>query len=61
MERSWFKFNNLGLALVIALKVLTSVAKGLKLKIRKFWGIISMFVEIAEKNLLGTKFEPHLK
>ena len=28
---SWFKFNNLGLALSMALKVYTSVAKGLKL------------------------------
>ena len=28
---SWFKFNNLGLAISMALKVCTSVAKGLKL------------------------------
>ena len=33
---SFFKFNNLGLALVMALKFYTSVAKGLKLKARKF-------------------------
>ena len=30
---SWFKFNNLGLALGISLKFYTTVAKGLKLKI----------------------------
>ena len=33
---SWFKFDNLGLALDVALKFNTSVAKGLKLKARKF-------------------------
>ena len=35
---SWFRFNNLGLALGKNLKFYTSVAKGLKLKVRKFWG-----------------------
>ena len=35
--RSWFKFSNLGLALGTNLKFYTSVAKGLKLKFRKFW------------------------
>ena len=35
---SWFKFNNLGLALGIALKFYTSMAKELKLKVRKFLG-----------------------
>ena len=34
----WFKFNNLGQALVTNLKFCTSVAKGLKLKARNFWG-----------------------
>ena len=43
---SWFKFNNLGLALGVNLKFYTSVAKGLKLKVRKFWGLILTFVEI---------------
>ena len=36
--RSWFKFNNLGLALVMVLKLYTSVAKGLKLKVRNVLG-----------------------
>ena len=43
---SWFKFNNLGLALGANLKVYTSVAKRLKLKVRKFWGVIRTFVEV---------------
>ena len=43
-ECSWLKFNILGVALGVALKFYTSVAKGLKLKIRKFWRIIQMFV-----------------
>ena len=33
---SWFKFNNLGLTLSTNSKFYTSVAKGLKLKARKF-------------------------
>ena len=37
---SWFKFNNLGLALGMNLKFYTSVEKGLKLKVRKLWGIV---------------------
>ena len=35
-ELSWFKFNNLGLALVTNLKFYTSVAKVLKQKVRTF-------------------------
>ena len=34
----WFKFNNLELALTMALKFYISVGKGLKLKFKKFWG-----------------------
>ena len=33
---SWLKFNNLGLALGMALTFYTIVTKGLKLKVRKF-------------------------
>ena len=47
---SWFKFNNLGLALGMTLKFYTSVTKGLKLKVRKFWGLIFTFVEVTGKN-----------
>ena len=32
---SWFKFNNFGLTLGMTLKFYTSLAKGLKLKVRK--------------------------
>ena len=33
------------------LKFYTSVAKGLKLKVRKFWGLINIFVEVTGKKL----------
>ena len=56
---SWFKFNNLGLALGTNLKFYTSVAKGLKLKVRKFWWIIPTFVEITGEKLVGGLFTPH--
>ena len=48
---SWFKFNNLGLALDTNLKFYTSVTKGLKLKARKFWGLIPTFVEVTGEKL----------
>ena len=41
----------LGLALGIVLKFYTSVAKGLKRKVRKFWGLIPSFVQVTGKNL----------
>ena len=40
MLLKFFKFNNLELALGIALKFYTSVEEGLKLKVRKIWGLI---------------------
>ena len=43
---SWFKLNNLGLALGTNFKFYTSVEKVLKLKVRQFWGLIPMFVEV---------------
>ena len=55
---SWFKFNNLGLALGMALKFNTSVAKGSKVKVRKFWRPIPMFVEVTGKKLAGEAFCP---
>ena len=48
---SWFKFNNLGLALGTNLKFYTSLSKGLKLKVRKFWRLILTFAEVTEENL----------
>ena len=38
-ERSWFKFNNLRLALDMAFKFNSSVAKGLKINIKKLLGV----------------------
>ena len=55
---SWFKFNNLELALGMALKVYTSVAKSWKLKVRKFLGLIPTFEEVAGGKLLGSIFLP---
>ena len=53
---SWFKFNNLGLALGTNLKFYASVAKGLKLKVRKFWGLTPTFVEVRREKLVGGLF-----
>ena len=56
---SWFKFNNFGLALGTNLKFCTSVEKVLKLKVRKFWGPNSTFVEVTGEKLVGEPFCPH--
>ena len=50
----WFKFKNLELA--VALKFRTSVAKGLKLKVRNVWWLIPTFVEVTEEKLVGDLF-----
>ena len=42
------------------MKFYTSVAKGLKLKVRKFWGLIPTFVEVTGKILVGGLFDPPL-
>ena len=52
-EWSWFKFNNLGLALGTNLKFYTSLSKGSKLKARKFLGVILTFVEVTGEKLVG--------
>ena len=54
----WFKFNNLGLARGMALKSYTSVAKGLKLKVKMSWGLSHTFVEVTGKNLIEEPFWP---
>ena len=43
----------MGLGLGTNLKFYTSVGKGLKLKVRKFWGLIPTFVEVTEEKLVG--------
>ena len=40
------KLNNLGLALGMAFKFYTNVAKESKLKVRKFWGLVLTFAEV---------------
>ena len=58
---SWFRFNNLGLALGTNLKFYISVAKALKLKGRKFWGLIRTFIEVTDEKLVWGwgLFGPH--
>ena len=41
----------------MALKFFAIVAKGLKLKVRKFWGLIPTFVEVTKEKLVGGLFE----
>ena len=45
----------------MALKFYTSVAKGLKLKIRKLWELIPTFVEVTGKKLEGVAFSPPIE
>ena len=40
----WFRFNNVGLAKGTTLTFYTSVGKGIKPKVWKFWGLIPTFV-----------------
>ena len=55
---SWFNFNNLGLALGVALKFYTSLAKGLRLKVIKFFRLIPMFIEVIGEKLVRGLFAP---
>ena len=55
---SWFKFNNLGLPLGVDFKFFTSVEKKLKLKVEKFFGLISAFLEVIWVKLVGGIFAP---
>ena len=41
------------------LKFYTSVARGLKLKVRWFLGLVSKFVEVAGEKLVGKTFYMH--
>ena len=53
---SRLKFDNLRLALGTNLQFCVNVLKGLKLKFRKFWELIPMFVEVTGKKLVGEAF-----
>ena len=44
------------LARGMILKLYTSVGKGLKLKVKKIWGLSTTFVEITEEKLVGGPF-----
>ena len=57
---SWIKLNNYGLTLDKDLKFYTSVTKGLKLKVRKFWGLIrkKWLAEVTEEKLVRRPFCP---
>ena len=48
----------MGLALGTNLKFCTSVGKGLKLKVTKFWGPSPTFVEVTGEKLVGGPFCP---
>ena len=56
--RSWFKFNNLRLALDTNLKFYASAPKELKPTVGKFWGLISTFVEVTGEKLIRNTFLP---
>ena len=53
---SWFKFNSLALVLCMDFKFYTSMPKGLKLKVRKFWRLIPTFVEVTREKPVGEPF-----
>ena len=57
-RKSWFKLSNLRLALDMALKFYTSLAIGLKLKVKTFWRLIPTFVEVTGERLEGGLFLP---
>ena len=59
---TWFSFNNLGLAVGMDLQYHTSVMKGLKINVTKFWELILTFVLVAGEKLVEEVFLlPHLE
>ena len=64
---SQFKFNNLGVALDLALKFYISLAKGLRIKLKTFSLLIPTFLEVSVDKLVGewgegvSKFCKHQK
>ena len=55
---SWFKINNMKLALGMTLKFYISGAKMLKLKVRKVCGLMSMFLEVTGERFVRGTFCP---
>ena len=56
---SWLNFNNLGLVRGMALQFYASVKKGLKIKVKMFWELIPILVEVTGEKLVGGLFAPH--
>ena len=54
----WFKLNNLGLTIGMALKFSTSAVKGLKLKVRSHLRLHPSFVEVTGEKLVGKHSPP---
>ena len=48
----------MGLTLGVTLNYYTSVAKGLKLRVRKFLGLTLTFAEVTGENVVGGLFVP---
>ena len=53
----WFELNNLGLAPGMSLKFFTAVAKSLKLKVRKFLGLITTREKLVQGGEGGEGFD----
>ena len=60
-ELFWFKFNSLELVLSTNLKFYISPAKVLKLKLRKFWGLIPTYVEVTGEKLVEAFLQPNFE
>ena len=45
---SWFKFNSLGVVLGMGLKICSTMANVLKLKVTTFWGLILLLEKLQE-------------
>ena len=56
----WFKFNSLELVRSMVLKNYSVVAKVLKLKFKKCWGLILTIGEVRREKLAGASFCPVL-
>ena len=52
----WFKLNNLGVVLGMALRFYTKLEKLLKLKVRMFLGLIPTFLDITGEKLVAGLF-----
>ena len=59
MSSRFKNFNKLKLVPGIGLKFYASVANGLNLKVRKFYGLISIFVAVKRKKLVGRVNSPY--